>query len=467
MTERSKILFFCLALLASCSPAALAQIEEQERRIEEEERVQVDAAPSHVRADVFSRVRMEYGGWLNYRYNDLDNIDNDKSTADALDSLAIVDARYWLKLTLKPGPDKEHPGTHAVYLRVKDRYVQRSGASPGARYDMDGPHLDNAYTILDYRPLWVEAGRRYFNLGRGIVYSDIHDGIQLNYRKPGFNIGLFTAKTQPHESNIDTSVPGYDKESERYFYGLGVGYTGIKDQSLYAFALAQNDFSNEPNAEQDYTYNSQYFGVGSKGVFFSSWEYWAELIKQTGASRVFGSNERRDVNAWASDAEVAFAPQIKTHPRASVEYAFGSGDADRVSVTDTQSGNTGGRDRNFLYFGYAPTGFALAPRLSNLQMLRGGFEVYPLEHWRALRNLSCGVNYYRFLKHRAQGGISDVEATQNSRDIGQELDLYADWRMLSDLKLSVEYGHFMPGEAYADGADASEDFFSVSVTHTF
>jgi hypothetical protein len=469
--KRVKKSYLIALLLTLCLPVIAQEIEpevqEQERRIEEENRAAVEAAPSHIWKDFTSKVRAEYGGWINYRYNDFDNSDNDKATADALDSLSLIDARYWLRLTLKPGEDGQDPGGHAVYLRLKDRYAHRSGVAPGARYDNEGPLVDNAYVILDGDPYWLEAGRRYFNVGRGLAYSDIHDGVQLNYRRPGFNVGVFTAKTLPHETNVDLSIPGFDKRTERYFYGIGTGYTGIKDQSLYAFAVGQSDQSDEDSRDQNYTYNSQYLGIGSKGEFLSSWEYWIELIKQTGASRTFGTDERREVNAWASDIEIAYRPRVATHPRLSAEYAFGSGDSDRASVTDTQSGNVTGQDRNFLYFGYAPTGFALAPRLSNLQMFRAGVEAFPFERLEAFRRLSCGVNYYRFLKHRSTGGVSDLDATADSIDIGHEVDLYADWRILSDLKVSLEYGHFMPGDAYADPLDAAEDFFSLSLTHTF
>lgn len=468
MMIKTKVLT-SLLLAAIILPASFAFSNETERRVEEQQRQQLERAPSVRLKDTASLLMMEHGGWINYRYNYYGNIDNDRSVKDSLGSAQLWDVRYWMKFMLKPNQEATVDQAHMFYLRLKDRYIQRKGTAPGAKYDMVGPHLDQAYAIVNLQPVWIEAGRRYFNIGRGIIYSNVNDGVQFNYRVPGFNVGIFASKTLPNESNIDTSIPGYDKTSERYFYGTGIGYTGFKDQSLYGFFLAQNDFSDErpSQPDQNYTYNSQYSGIGAKGKFLKSWDYWAEFILETGSSRVFSTDERKDVLAWASDVEIAYAPNAPSRPRFSVEYAIGSGDKDRISVTDTESGNTSGDDKNFLYFGYAPTGFALAPRLSNLQMFRSGVEFYPFGWTGRFKDLKCGLDLYHFHKHRSQGGISDLEATQASSNIGNEIDLFINWRVLSDLSVSVEYGHFMPGSAYAGSADDNENFFSIQVTHSF
>lgn len=455
---------FIFSMIFLCICVAV-YADESQTRMDEDARQAVDQVPSHKAALTWMNV--DYGGWINARYNHFSSEDNNESASDSLRNYNYIDGRVWMKWVLTPEALNGHE--HAFYVRVKDRYITRSGDAPGARYDIDGPHLDYAYTILDFRPVWVEVGRRYFNVGRGLVYSDINNGIQINFRKPGFNVGLFVAKTLPRESNIDTSVPGYDKDSERYFYGLGVGYTGIPHQSIYGFFLTQQDLSNEDpvSSQQNYTYDSQYVGVGAKGSIAKSWLYWTELVNETGSSRVFGTDERKDVRAYAFDMEVVFAPDKPKRPRLSWEYAFGSGDSDRINVTNTQSGNIVGHDTNFLYFGYAPTGYALAPRLSNLHMLKAGFTVSPFERRRQFRDLTLGLEYYQFLKHRKEGGISDLEATESSRDIGREVDLSVKWRILSDVTMSFEYGHFMPGNSYADAADNPQDFISAGVIHTF
>ncbi|MFC1510418.1 alginate export family protein [Candidatus Omnitrophota bacterium] len=448
--------------------ASIVFANQNERRLQEDKRVLLDAASSKTIYET-PRVLMEYGGWLNYQFIDYNDYDNEASVADGLNYVHSADLRFWLKATLMPSVDADHDREHMLYLRFKDVYVERRGTDPGEAFDQDGPHLDSAYLRSQVDPFRLEVGRRYFNMGKGIAYSNVNDGVQLNFLQPGWNVGLLAAHTLPHQDNVDTSVPGYDKNADRYFYGLGVGLAKIKNHQLYSYFLVQRDESNQrPQAvNQSYQYNCEYSGLGMKGQINSAWNYWIEVIKETGTSRIFGSNEKKNIEAWALDAEMTVEPKWSMNPRFTFEYAFGSGDADRVSVTDTEFGNTRGDDENFLYFGYLSTGYALAPRLSNLHMVHCGLKVNPLEKRRKLRNLLVGLDYYRFYKHRKAGGISDSEATVSSEYIGSEMDLTFEWPLLSDLELNVEVGHFMPGDAYAGSANSNENFLLVSLIHTF
>ena len=439
-----------------------------ERRVEEESRMSADAAVPKLSQE-YQRWLLEYGGWFNFRFTEFKNDDNDNSLTDSFDSSFSMDSRAWIKATLKPAPEAEHDRRHSFYLRLKNLYIERYGDSSVERYDNDGPHVDYAFAVLDFTPYRIEVGRRYFNVGRGIAYSNVNDGLQFNYFKPGWNFGGFVSHTLPHEDNLDASVPGFDKESDRIFYGLGAGYAGIKDNVFYGFALVQRDDSEErPNdPTQDYDYHSEYFGLGAKGRLVKRFDYWLELIRQTGQSRVPGTNAKADVDAYAANAGLQTNFNVVTQPRLTFEYAFGSGDEDRSDVTDTIGGNTGSKDSNFNYFGYMPTGIALAPRLSNLHMLRAGFDFKPMERLFLLRDMGVSLNYYYFRKDKSTGGISDLDATMADKDIGQEIDVEISYRIFSDLALSLEYGHFMPGDAFAEGTDDEEDYFSVSLTHSF
>ena len=58
-----------------------------------------------------------------------------------------------------------------------------------------------------------------------------------------------------------------------------------------------------------------------------------------------------------------------------------------------------------------------------------------------------------FLYHRSasSGAISDVTATNdNATCAGWEWDVYADWRITSDLSWTIRYGAFFPGRAFDD-----------------
>jgi len=445
-----------------------AEAVETQRRIEEKKRKSLDNLTATFKK-TYRRLTFEYGGWINYRYIDFDDDDNDSSTADSFDDTYSVDGRVWMKAALKPPQGASYTNEHLLYIRLKDLYVERNGDTSVEPSDHDGLHLDYGYFIFDFKPVKVELGRRYFKIGRGIAYSNVNDGVQINYYLPSWNFAGLFSQTLPHEDNIDASVPGGDKESDRKFAGVGAGYTGIKNHQFYGYVLVQRDFSDERpnNSLQQFTYDSEYIGVGSLGSIDKKFNYWIEVIKQYGDSHIFGTNEKADIDAWGANVGIEKSWQLITHPKLTFEYAFGSGDRDRIDVTDTEFGNTLGDDKNFLYFGYIPTGFALAPRLSNLHMVRLGFQLKPLEGISFFRNFSFGLDYYYFQKHRAAGGISDLDATVADKDIGHEIDVYFDWQVLSDLNVSLEYGYFMPGDAYADFTDDNEDYFSISLAYTF
>lgn len=458
---RARILLILWFLSCGVS-TGYAQNAQQERRVAEEKRTSLDRLAAKYQTAV-QRWVLEYGGWMNFRYTDFHNDDNNADVEDSLKASFDTDVRIWLKATLKPPVGADYDNEQVFYFRIKDLYTQEYGDSSLENFDNNGPHLDYAYGVLDFSPWWIEVGRKYFSIGRGIAYSDVNDGIQINYKVPGWNVGAFASHSLPHEENIDTSVPGYDKNSDRYFFGIGAGYSGIKGHQVYGFTMAQRDFSNErPNdPNQQYTYNSNYFGIGARGKSFWKTTYFSEVIRETGKSYIAGSNLKANIDAWAADAGLEKQLDIFLTPQLSLEYAYGSGDADRADVTNTISGNASGGDNNFLYFGYKPTGLALAPRLSNLHMARLGTKLQPLER------MTVQLNYYRFWKDKKEGAIFDAEATQSSLDVGQEIDLEASWQMLSDLDMTLEYGHFVPGDAYAVTANDNTDYFSVSVTHTF
>lgn len=459
--------YFVLAILFFFGiETALAQ--ERERRIEEETRGALALTETRA-SQKKGRLAVDYGGWLNLRYIDYNEDDNDSSSLDTYDSTSWMDTRLWMKATLKPALNAPYENEHFFYIRMKDLVVERRPDDTAGGGDHDGPHLEYAYLAWDAQPFWLKLGRQYFSVGEGIALSNVNDGAMLVFLSRKFNLRTFVSHTLPHEDNIDLSVPGYDKDSDRYFYGLECSYLGIPQQNFYGYVVIQRDFSNEhpQDPAHDYRYDSEYFGLGNEGKIQSELSYRMELIKETGKSFIYETDEKKNVDAWAGVFKLAYEPQVYSHPNLSFTYAFGSGDTDRVSVTDTQFGNTSGKDRNFLYFGYIPTGYALFPNLSNLYFYQIGLSFKPLEKVSLCRHLALGVDYFRYYKDEKEGGIYDPEANQANDDIGQEVDVTVTWQILSDLGFSVQYGYFRPGKAYPDATNDSETYLSLSTTILF
>jgi hypothetical protein len=452
----------------SFAAQAFAQVSGKVRREEEGKRILLDAAPSR-EVGAFDAFSFETGGWVSYRFFHYENTDNDHDQAESLDSVYWTDVRLWERVVFQTPEMKEDKRQHFFYTRFKAAYIERNGEAPGAKYDLVGPLVDYAYASFDWRPWKLEAGRRYFNIGRGIAYGGINDGFQLNYLRPGWNLGLFASRSLPNEHNIDTSVPGYDRGTRRYFGGVGLGYAGIPDTQLYSFFVAQEDHSREkPEDEfQEYRYDSRYAGLGLKGKRGERWDYWLEGIREEGTSREYGTDVKSAIEAWAFDGEVNYATGWPSVTILSGQYSYGSGDPDRVSVTDTIDGNLEGNDRNFLHFGYFRSSAALAPNLSNLHMARLGVEAQPFYRWRFFKKMTWGVDHYRFWKDEPWGGISDIDATEPEREVGYETDLRVSWRIAPRVLWALEYGVFTPGKAYASSAQAKEKAFSTSLTIFF
>lgn len=463
-----KFLLPLIVLIFIAPSYVFGQTPEQSRRVEEDKREKLQSAESKILAEE-DRFLFEWGGWIDMRYDQYNEDDNDASVKDTLSATSSIDTRFWIQAVLKPPPDDPDPHYHSLYVRVKNIATITSPEDVNVTYDNEGPLLDQGYIVLDYQPWSIEFGRRYFSVGQGITYGNVHDGIEANATFADWNVKGFFAHTQPHEDNIDLSVPGALKKSDRSFYGLEARYIGILGHGIYGYGLVQRDSSNEDpiNFDQDFTYNSEHTGLGLQGKLLPQMNYWAEVVHQSGKSYIFGSNDKQNIHAWAGDFGVTYNWDVYSQPNFSLQYSFGSGDPDRANVTDTQFGNTLGQDNNFLYFGYLPTGFALSPRLSNIHVYKAGVLLKPLENTERFRNLSVGIDYYHFLKDVNSGGISDLEATVTDKDIGDEINVSVSWQFLSDATLTLQYGYFMAGDAFPDSSDDSETYFSSDLTLTF
>jgi hypothetical protein len=194
--------------------------------------------------------------------------------------------------------------------------------------------------------------------------------------------------------------------------------------------------------------------------------YSVEGIYQFGSSVAAGSTSEEDISAFALLATLEWRSEADLPLYFSLDYMYGSGDADRNSVTDAALGNAPGTDdEGFLAFGFVQTGFALFPRVSNLHIVRLGGSVRPLAEEDLFRAFEVGAYLYGYRKDEKSAPISDPRATEDDADIGLELDLFLRWRIASDVGLSVNFGSFMPGDAYLD--DDTRNFFSAGLTYSF
>ena len=462
------IFSFPVISVAQQSGAALRQQESQRELADEATRQLSETEREPIKEENFT---FDYGAWVYGYYINYKDIDNDSGVEDWVKDSYVVDTRVWAQSTFYR--------VLTLYGRMRNTYIWRPNVSSdytGIGDDFEGPIIDILYADINLKPRYkipfsVRAGRQYLTIGKGITYSDIHDGVQFRYEFGDLKSKVFLSKTQRYEDNIDYSVPGYKDEGDRDFYGVELAYV-FPGAVLYGYVLVERDQSSEcpEDLTQNYSYNSEYIGLGIDGRI-KNFYYWAEGIKEYGKSNTDATKTELDekaIDAWAFDVGAKYIFDVYSHPLVEAEIAYGSGDKDRTSVTNTSGGNTGGKDTNFLYFGIFEGGYALAPRLSNMFIYKIEMACKPLEAIPYLgKNLAVGTKFYIYSKAERSGGIYDVDATEASSDIGQEIDFFIHWKVYENLYATLRYGMFFPGAAYPRGRRDTSEYFLARLRMTF
>ena len=172
-----------------------------------------------------------------------------------------------------------------------------------------------------------------------------------------------------------------------------------------------------------------------------------------------------DISAYAARAQLTYQFRDANLSRIQVEGLLASGDPDRLLTSDTVGGNLAGTDdRAFNSLGFANTGLAFGPSLSNLMSLRVGASTFPMRALSGLERLQIGGDVLVFGKLDRRGPID--EPTLERRYLGVETDLFLNYRVTSDLAVNVRYGVFFPGAAI-DGDHDARHFVLFSATLSF
>jgi len=412
---------------------------------------------------------IEWGGFYVPSYTFYDDIDGGHA------HMTWQDFRLWTQIRVDE--------VHRVFARMQMQYIDFAAGDahgfPG--HDLIGPDLEIGYYELDVSgaakkycgqewPVQVlgRGGRQWVEVGRGIALGEILDVGLFIVEAKDFVFRGFAGRNVESTDNIDLSVPGFSR-SRRNVYGGEFIYTGLDRHQPYTFFVIQRDWSEERPVDpfQDYRYNSQYYGVGSRGALSADLRYSLESIWEFGHSAARGQQDDSEgIHAYAFDGELDYYAPHPLKPVGMLEYAYASGDGDRRSATTAVNGNTPGtNDTAFQGFGYVNSGLALAARFTNLQFVRLGGRLTPYENKVRLGRIDVGLDYYFLWKTDRHGPISDFRADRTSPDIGQEVDVFLEWRIFSDLAWTIRYARFFPGRAYSD--DEPRDYLYTGLNFSF
>jgi len=448
-----------------------AQVQRQ-RILDEPFRLEMDEA-----VPVDKRVVFDWGGWFRSSYWSLDENVHRCCECDGYHALREQELRLWGWLNIDQ--------IHQLYARVRLDYLDWNHHTSFDRNDSDweGPNLERGW--YDFRwsryqraygnqpgevDLAVRVGRQYAELGTGLTLSIPLDALVLDSYYHDWQLTGLAARSVPSTHNVDRSVPDEPKE-DRHFLGLQLRYNGHRDHEPFVYCFTQDDKGGElANNGQKYGYDTSYAGIGSRGRFFHrDLQYTLEMASAWGESYAESTtqSERQNVKAWAFDTELRYVIPDKRRSQVALEYLLTSGDSDRdFSPTNTTGGNRAHTtDDSFVGWGYRNTGLTLAPRMSNLGMVRLGASTYPAVGSKRFGRLKIGTDFYFYHKQKSGGAASDALSTKDNSYLGSEFDVFANWQITSDLAWAVHYGIFLPGDAYSVQRD--RHLFYTGVTLSF
>lgn len=468
--------FRVLAIVSGIAPAAPALAQARSSELPSDALLQqqrlVDQKLHQQRADLAplnSLLDWQWGGWIDYYVFQF----NDGEQSDRV--LQRPSVSLWTRARIDDG-------AHEFFARMRLSY---SYFNPGDEYDLQqdwvGPNLDRGWYQMDIGralrlnkpsdPIQakIRVGRQDFQFGTGFVYDQPLDAVVMRAKIYDFAVTGLIGKSIASYPNVDRSEP-VDSHSNRCFFGVQVDYEGFENHVPFAYALWNNDKTDERPQDpfQNYSYDTQYYGFGSRGSIVKNLNYWGEFAVEDGKSYGDGMWRRRDeVNAWGWDIGAEYLFETAMRPRVAAEYMFGSGDPNRLfSPTNAAGGNRHNReDTSFVGFGYRDTGIAAGPVVSNLHVWKAGGSLTPFEKIEFLREMELGTNWFLYHKHHDTAAISDSTAQEFNGFVGWEMDYFVNWRLASDLSWTARWGMFFPGSAFDNRDERS--FFFTGLTWSF
>lgn len=479
--SRTALSAFVLAGVAGLGLAApaLAQ-DEVTRRTERLLRANDIGEDYRLRTDtsltVLERTQLDFGGYTSF-------------TALWLDDSAGNERRL-LQPELGLYARASIDGVHTAFARAKFQYRDYSAGDSfdgrGDRFTV--PFMDRYWYEFDLRRALsvydnrttdfnfnLRVGRQYVDWGASLALSDVLYAARPTIEfAPWLRFTGLVGYTPGYTVDFDASRINFDSETQRGFIGGMLSYVLPNGSEIYAYELYTEDFNGEDRARTlplsgvNFKYNSHYLGLGTVGSVGSNWQFLGELVFQLGISQsdpLVGPQRQQEVFAFAGRAQGSYLFRDTMQTRVQLETLFASGDKDRRVSTDTIGGNLPGTtDRAFNSLGFANTGLAFAPSLSNLWTVRGSVSTYPFRTTEWLEEFQVGLDGIIFNKFTPRGGID--EPTSNDMYLGAEVDMYINYRVTSDLAFTVRYGLFFPGDAITSEKDVRQ-FILLGATFSF
>ncbi len=473
----SVLIGLCLLLPASAQPSSEDQRRDREETREELRRTQDVSGGSNFLWRGLSNAtgwEIDYGGWYAPQFTSGDNgTDRNSSAQDLIDHTWEHDLRMFIRMNSGTGKTK-------FYSRLKTTHTKNSNGSNAVdRSDYQQLSFDMFYLELaragrTFKHTWT-FGRQYAQVERGIGFGLTADGIRYEMASRRNEVQFFFLRQQPGDDNVDGSATGWNPgRTKRWFYAAEWKWKlhpRMVTLDLSFLGNIDRNFDRTDGSGQKHQLDSMFWGLGFSGNLTSRLSYWTQYITESGKTysntAVTGSTAKIDLDADALDIGMRYFFPTSVAPSIYLEYAQGSGDADAdSSVTSATGGSTAGKDQRFISFGGMSLGYALAPQLINLKVLKFGGSIKPFG-WtssRLLNELVFQPTFYDYSLDKSGGAVSDPVATLPASDLGSEIDITIAWRLAGDLKYQFKWGKFSPGAAYPSTSKSSESYLRLKLS---
>jgi alginate production protein len=177
---------------------------------------------------------------------------------------------------------------------------------------------------------------------------------------------------------------------------------------------------------------------------------------------------RNDVSGWAFDVGAFWTLPVKFEPTFTLSYARASGDSNPNDGHNSSFRQTGIQRNNWRFNGvnrFRIYGELLRPELSNMGIFTSAFGI------RLLKNSSIEFVYHKYDQVAAIDNLrnANINADPNGidRDIGQEVNVIANFREWKNLELGVEGAVFDAGKAFGNEANGLAYSIFLDVNYNF
>ncbi len=317
------------------------------------------------------------------------------------------------------------------------------------------------------------------------------DSLRLYYNQGPLHFELTGGKQIGGESTR-RSIAAEEDEIYRVL-GLGSWMWNSK-QRLEFYFLQQWDRSTQErkgqlinsNNRDNYDQNMAWFGaraIGEVGLDdYGSLNYWVDVAGVHGDEVVTDYSDtvsdeknaadlpdsqrrvkdvnRNNVDGWAFDLGAFWTLPVKFEPTFTLSYARTSGDSNPNDGHNGTFRQTGIQRNNWRFNGvnrFRIYGELLRPELSNLGIFTSAFGV------RVLKNSSIEFLYHKYDQVVAADSLRNANLNTDpdgvNRDIGQEVNVIANFREWKNLELGIEGAVFDPGAAF--NKDTNDLAFSI------